>query len=395
MKTLTVKADDTASAMDEIVQQLGHDALIISTRKEKGKIIMQASESLANQKNSITKENSFNDIFKSKLVNSDFNKINKPENQNFKNNNDKTHPKKENNSKRDSVRMPFENNNLSLMSERINNLEDRLSCMVLVGPEGLNPELKASTYMQLQRSGFNINTIKRLRDSYSGLEYNHGVENFLKSLAEKLTLNHNFEIFNKKFIFIVGPSGSGKTTLSAKIAALLKEKYPHKSISVASLSKSNLEHNKMSAFARVLNIPSIFIENDIDENSFAKMKDFDTMVIDINLEPEEACEKIKTLNKIIGVNEKSIFMSIAGGSSSNLIKLYLDKFNTLNPYIALTKLDECDIKPEEISAFEEKNIKISILSGTKSVVGAIAFASTNIMLQYFNENYKMDSLELF
>ena len=50
MKTLTVKADDTASAMDEIVQQLGHDALIISTRKEKGKIIMQASESLANQK---------------------------------------------------------------------------------------------------------------------------------------------------------------------------------------------------------------------------------------------------------------------------------------------------------------------------------------------------------
>ena len=125
------------------------------------------------------------------------------------------------------------------------------------------------------------------------------------------------------------------------------------------------------------------------------MKDFDTMVIDINLEPEEACEKIKTLNKIIGVNEKSIFMSIAGGSSSNLIKLYLDKFDTLNPYIALTKLDECDIKPEEISAFEEKKVKISILSGTKSVVGAIAFASTNIMLQYFNENYKMDSLELF
>ena len=68
----------------------------------------------------------------------------------------------------------------------------------------------------------------------------------------------------------------------------------------------------MSAFARVLNIPSIFIENDIDENSLQKMKDFDTMVIDINLEPEEACEKIKTLNKIIGVNEKSIFMSIAG-----------------------------------------------------------------------------------
>ena len=100
------------------------------------------------------------------------------------------------------------------------------------------------------------------------------------------------------------PLDQEKLHYQQKIAALLKEKYSHKSISVASLSKSNLEHNKMSAFARVLNIPSIFIENDIDENSFAKMKDFDTMVIDINLEPEEACEKIKTLNKIIGVNEK-------------------------------------------------------------------------------------------
>ena len=68
---------------------------------------MQASKSLANQKNSITKENSFNDIFKSKLVNSDFNKINKPDNQNFKNNNDKTDSKKENNSQRASVRMPL------------------------------------------------------------------------------------------------------------------------------------------------------------------------------------------------------------------------------------------------------------------------------------------------
>ena len=43
MTTLTIQAADTASAMEEIAARLGEDALILSTTKKDGKVIMQAT----------------------------------------------------------------------------------------------------------------------------------------------------------------------------------------------------------------------------------------------------------------------------------------------------------------------------------------------------------------
>ena len=43
MTTLTIQAADTASAMDQIAERLGEDALILSTTKRDGKVIMRAT----------------------------------------------------------------------------------------------------------------------------------------------------------------------------------------------------------------------------------------------------------------------------------------------------------------------------------------------------------------
>ena len=70
-----------------------------------------------------------------------------------------------------------------------------------------------------------------------------------------------------------------------------------------------------------------------------------------------------------------------------MIDLTLQKFETLSPSIALTKLDECETTPAEFSALAEQQAQIGILSGTKSVIGAAMFASENILLQYLLENF--------
>ena len=67
--------------------------------------------------------------------------------------------------------------------------------------------------------------------------------------------------------------------------------------------------------------------------------------------------------------------------------LTLQKFETVYPTIALTKLDECETTPAEFSALAEQQAQIGILSGTKSVIGAAMFASENILLQYLIENF--------
>ena len=43
MATITVQASDTSTAMEEIALKLGEDAMILSTTKKNGKVIMQAS----------------------------------------------------------------------------------------------------------------------------------------------------------------------------------------------------------------------------------------------------------------------------------------------------------------------------------------------------------------
>ena len=43
MPNVTVTAPDTATAMDEIWDQLGSDAMIVSTKKQHGKIVMEAA----------------------------------------------------------------------------------------------------------------------------------------------------------------------------------------------------------------------------------------------------------------------------------------------------------------------------------------------------------------
>ena len=46
MPTLTVSADDSATAMEEIVQKLGEDSYILSTEKTGGKIHIKATNDI-------------------------------------------------------------------------------------------------------------------------------------------------------------------------------------------------------------------------------------------------------------------------------------------------------------------------------------------------------------
>ena len=43
MPNVTVTAADTATAMDEIWDRLGSEAMIVSTKKQNGRIVMEAT----------------------------------------------------------------------------------------------------------------------------------------------------------------------------------------------------------------------------------------------------------------------------------------------------------------------------------------------------------------
>ena len=389
MTTLTIQAMDTASAMDKIAEQLGEDALILSTTKKDGKVFMQASNG-ADLPSLVQHPKDFSTMFNAGVSRSFPGKSRIEEDLEKK-------PKSYSPSSatlRPQAGIGPTGHDASAArnyGNRMDHINENYSGMMLTGPNGVNAELQDSTLVQLMRAGYSQNTILRLHPSFAGLRYDIGVTSFLEHLAADLANVKSEALLQKRVIFVVGPTGSGRTTLASKLAASLKDAHPGKRSCLASLSATlNETDTKLRSYARLLNIPVTQMTQDMPEQYFDKMTDFDMIVIDVTLPSEDAVEQVRKLKQHLGDQEQPWFY-LSGGSSAKMIALTVEQFVSFTPTIGLTKLDECETSSAEFSALAESGIQISLLSGTKSVVGAIAFASPKILAQYLKENFQTDT----
>ena len=391
MTTLTIQAADTASAMDQIAERLGEDALILSTTKRDGKVIMRATNGadLPSPPNKHAVSD-FAHMYNAGISSSLPGKPRVIKEAPAKQTSD-SHLASTQTSTAESIQRAMMQA-LGLMADRIDQLDSKLSGMMLTGPDGLNAGLQDSTPVQLSRAGYSQNTILRLHPEFAGLDYDSGVTSFLDCLAQDLADLNSEALLQKRFIFVVGATGSGRTTLASKLAASLKDAHPGKEVALTSLSATlNETDTKLCSFARLLNIPVSQYTQDMSDQHFDKKTDFDMMVVDVTLPVEDAVARVSQLKQHLGDQDSAVVLSLSGGSSAKMIALTVDQFAPLKPTIGLTKLDECETTAAEFSALAESGARISLLSGTKSVVGAIAFASAKILAQYLKENFQIDT----
>ena len=372
MPTITVQAADSATAMDEIWAKLGPDAMIISTSKRNGRIVMEATTDGAKPAMAPSVEAGFSDIFKGQM-------LAKP-----------AATAKAGNAPNDG-QMPIPaaaGADIAALRRDIAQMQNMLSGLVLTDLDGVNPSLSASTRLELQRAGFSAASLNLLKARYAGLAYGDGCDAFLGGMAEKLAHPHAEALLSKRLIFVVGATGTGRTTMVAKLTAMLREAHPRKEIIAASLHGQNPSNNQsLQGFGRLLNVPVCALSLATPVTDFNKITDYDIMVIDVTAMPDEASQKIAEIKAHVGAKEIGIIATIPGSTSRAMIELTMQRFADLEPMIALTKLDECETTASEFSAYVEQGARISILSGTKSVIGASIFASENILLQYLKENF--------
>ena len=109
MSKLTVQAMDSAAAMDEIVSKLGPDAVILSTTKLNGKVVMEAASGTLPSQMLSKDEKKFTNIFSEQMIKPPHNRLVKKQKPN---NNGSANPANEvvgahllsNNSEVDSLR---------------------------------------------------------------------------------------------------------------------------------------------------------------------------------------------------------------------------------------------------------------------------------------------------
>ena len=143
MTVLTVKAQDTANAMEEIVEKLGKDSFIIETKKIGNEILVKATNSP--KKTTHSKKNlnkTFNRIISKELNQSSVSSLG-----------NNLHNKIDDKEDKFSI-SNFGEKALKEFRAEFKDLRDQLNGMVLTDMAGLSPNLKSTIKINLQKNGF-------------------------------------------------------------------------------------------------------------------------------------------------------------------------------------------------------------------------------------------------
>jgi flagellar biosynthesis protein FlhF len=408
MTTIRVSALDTAQAMDEIISRLGSDAMIIDTIKRNGKIemiatddptdhgsgskdrrtdnrdkvlsykaeaprredmIKSAAEAMAElQQHDDEPLPRFNEIFDQNMIGGGTAR--------------KTHedamPSTIN-----GQRKPV--SETAAVQAELAEIKSMLSGMMITQPEGLTQQLGRTIAVQLRQAGFSPQIIQQLQDEFSNKEDDVAREAFNEAIARRLVRTDTYDLLERRLICVVGSSGSGKTTLASKIAAYCKERAIIDRVMLGAVSdQSTGAGDEIKDFARLMNMKSdAFGINELSERI---RETSNQMIVDVSAAPEKAVGAISDCCREIGAGKVAVVQALPGGSSATMIKHQCANYHGLDPMIALTKLDECEATPTELSALATQGTGIGLLTGTKSIVGGIAIATSQILAQYLREN---------
>ena len=389
-----VIAEDSLSAMDEISKVLGKDAVILKTQKVNGKIEILGSNNIediaSSNVNKIKKQNNnFSHLFSNHNLDRDTQnrKLNSII-ENKKVQIDVNSEKITNCDNNDNNKLFVDVDTFNKFSNKIENL---LKDMVISDINEFSTHKNKSLTIELLKKGFSKKIISDFQEKIVNDKNIIDTEMFFYHyLGKKLVFPFEEKILNSDILFLNGPSGSGKTTLCAKICSyildnLLSANEKHK-LSILNFSQKSSEQSELLNYGKLLNlnVASVSSLKDltkfVDENN-GKSK----IIIDVSQENKNLSGYLEYLEKIT-LNKKYLnLLTIPASANKNMINSIMNFYKNSFPTIALTKLDESHISAEELSIFAELNCKIGILSGSRSIIGSIAFAKSEVLAQYMKD----------
>ena len=385
-----VISEDSLSAMDEISKVLGKDAVILSTKKLNGKIEIIGSNDitdiLKSQKNTkISSEKlKFKELFTKQPIEQNKKKSYEKNNNVKKIENSPTEFTKINEeSQKDNI-------NFDIMNGFKSEIKTLLNNMIITDIDCVSNSLDKSLYLKLLRKGFSKQIINSTFKKLESLEMPKNEINFYKLVSKKLVFPSKEKINESDVIFITGFTGVGKTTLSSKIVSYLLDNktYMNETKNISLINFSNKSANNMTDlinFGRLLNVKVHSLSNINDLKKFLDANRNRKLIVDVSREfimNEDFMNFLEDSSENINY---SLILTIQANANRRTISDQMDLFRNLQPIIALTKLDESYVGSEELSIFAEINSKIGLLSSSKNIIDALAFAKDEILAQYMKE----------
>ena len=379
--TTIIKADDTTTAMEKVVTQLGEDCVILSTRKRNGKIEITASNS-PKHKSSVKKrydKKKFENIYKLKSGKLDIKK-------NIKRVEEVSRPKEI----RENQDVNFKNVLKDEMNLLLKSIDKRLEDIYVTDKNNLIKNLSFSDSLKLKQMGFSSKVIDNFfrETDLNDYSFEKSRVNFLRQLSESLAAPYPERIFQSKLILVTGTSGTGKTTMSAKIASSIIDKFGRNNIVLAELCRNSKSASEdLKSFARLLNIPITNQLKNGDLSDTMILNDDAKIVVDLAGDIETGNKIIEDLENRHGDENICSILCLQSGSSQDMIKNTWKNIKAQRPIIAITKSDECDMSAPVLSELSELKGQIGIVSGTRSIVDSLLFTDADVLAKYMKENF--------
>ena len=397
MPTLTVSADDSATAMEEIVQKLGENSYILSTEKTGGKIHIKATNDIKPEigrpalkrkkafQNALTRADS--NLAPVNIAKNDM--VMEPNIVSISNSADTKNITSEaarlkNSGKNSNGDYSASIGELEKLETRLNKITHMLDGMILTRRDEAELGIGRNSYIAMQQAGFSSELVSSLRDTLNTRNEKLGCKSFLRELSERLIVTEPASLMEQKHIFVVGPAGSGKSSLTAKLAVKRREMSMDASIRLIEIDQPGVTPcDGLKYHGRLLNMqinkttPESAPEEYIDSTA--------PTITDICINPHEIPAVLDTLEKKLGSENMTVLIALPGGASARLIRQQCALYQSFNPVIALTRLDECETGPEEFSVLAEMGMKIGVFTGTRGLVDSIIFASIPALAQYLED----------
>ncbi|MDA0186780.1 MAG: hypothetical protein O3C59_04835 [Proteobacteria bacterium] len=230
-----------------------------------------------------------------------------------------------------------------------------------------------------QEFGFSHEVLERFAPNRAEADR---ISRFVSAMTKSLVAPTPYTSVCSTVVIIVGASGVGKTTLAGKLATVADEsRLPHEVVLMTLSEKPSFAKNPLSSCAQMLSVSHAFMHADqLDAMHFLTSNT--THIIDCNLEPEILLPKIAELRDQLGYTAVSVILAVPAGTSVARLRNELDKYKGVEPAIALTKLDECELSAEEASQIAQTGTKIAWLSGTRNLTNTIAPATEEMMTEF-------------
>ena len=353
MAEITVRAIDSALAMEEVQKRLGDDALIISTQRIDGQIEITATDEEVIKPDKEIKPLILGDIYRQDNFSAVLNrKVGEVRNSMDLNTHGDLYPE---------------------VTNRIEKISEELSELKLLVDNYDNEPFEFGTLDKLRVIGFRPSTLNIFDDLSNETEMGVAVRKLAKAFLNG-KCNH-FE--NSNILIITGAKGSGKSTFSDKFISLQKKNNPDKEYIEVS------DQNKRQLIAAVKNLN---LSQDKRDNSKQQVLIIDTsnQEIDLNL----------ILIDIYKANPEakiSVIHTVPVGSSYERLKKEFKINLSEKQYWAFTKLDLYDLSVGEIGAMIELENKCMFFSGMDKVEDGAYYSKVDQIEAYLLKKLKEET----